>query len=398
MAIERKAVRKRIGLPNGGAVFIPVLNQIPFSVAADQYQEHIVYLRNGIDTNRVTHIRDVPNLDNTETIQVERIDKWPVKTMAEQAQERIYYLKNLDPPPILPDGTNDPAHEKVHYVRYFSDNDSNSDVWLDVELIDTLKVTVAAEQYQEWLLYLRHDAPGDQVNDPGVNYGPVTVGFCDPALDRASQDEGLDPPYRLDPFQNIIQFNSGGTAGTEPFDAELIWPSDRTVPATGPNTNSISGAWVLGGSEAATAIANGFAYLVDDITSTSGPSVDIRFVEQFFEPHTYHDTSVGTGDVKGYTWGEWDVGWSNTIFPPGASPTWYQQLQAYITANPTPHRYPNMFDFPDYGASSTLKSFYDDWFVNAQLGLTGTMNPIPVARCRFTVIGPITTDNPLGRY
>ncbi len=381
----RKAVRKRIGLPNGGHVFIPVLERIPFAVAADQYQEHIVYLRNGIDSNRVTHIREVPNLDDSEHIQVERIDKWPVKTMAEQAQERIYYLKNLDPPPILPDGTNDPAHEKVHYVRYFADNDPESDAWVDVELIDTLKVSVAAEQYQEWLLYLRHDPPGDEVNDPGVNYGPVTIGFCDPALDRASQDEGLDPPYRLDPFQNIIQFNAEGT-DTEPFDAEWIWPSSQ-------HSANPTGQWVLAGPEADVAIANGTAY---HIGPTGGSDIDIRFVDQFFEPHTYHDTSVGTGDVKGYTWQEWDTGWTlSPGIPPGVHPNWYEQLQTYKTANPLPPIFPNMFDFAAYGFGAFLGAFYQTW---RDGGADQHINPKPVARCRFTVLGPVTTDNPLGRY
>ncbi len=399
----RKAVRKRINLPNGSYVYIPVLERIPFSVAADQYQEHIVYLRNDANTNRVTHVRDVPNLDNTETIQVERIDKWPVKTMAEQAQERIYYLKNLDPPPILPDGTNDPAHEKVHYVRYYQNNDVNSDAWVDVELIDKLKITVAAEQYQEWLLYLRHDEPGDVIADPGVNYGPVTIGFCDPLLDIANPGTlELDPPYRLDPFQNIIQFDAGATVGAEPFDALYIWPStSASIP---------TGYWhVVDLSTVYASIAGGHAFFVggtdvDNSTGAEGAGhipnkyqIDWRFVDQFFEPHTYdaaYGTGLaGTGDVRGYTRSEWEVGFSLGAYPPNAAPgeTWYEQMQAWMTTHPglVP---PNHFDSQSYGFSGFLGGLFDTW----RFGGFGTL--IPVVVVRMVALGNASSDNPAGRY
>ncbi len=383
----RRAVRKRINLPNGSYVYIPVLERIPFSVAADQYQEHIMYLRNGLNTERTVHIRDVPSLDNTEHIQVERIDKFQIKTMAEQAQERVYYVKNLDPPPILPDGTNDPAHERVHYVRYFQNNDTNSDAWVDVELIDKLKITVAAEQYQEWQVFLRHDEPGNVIANPGVNYGPVTVGFCDPSFDLAPGELEIDPPYRLDPFQNIIQFSAEGTA-PEPFDALYIGPANNLATPTGwwtvyPESNvhhgvAIGTMYYAGGTNTVPLPAPGVGHIPNNY------QIDMRFVDQPFEPHTYHDTSIGTGDVKGFSRSEWDFLWS-------ISSPWLAQGQAWIAANPGVPA-PSTFDYSGYGFSSYLGGLFNAW----RFGAPG--NPIPIVIVRMTAVGPISTDNPTGRY
>ncbi len=384
--ITRKAVRKRINLPNGSYVYIPVLERIPFSVAADQYQERVIYVRNGSTASRTVRIREVPNLDNSEHIQVERIERLRVKTMAEQAQETDYYLKNLDPPPVLPDGTNDPAHERVHYVRYFQNNDVNSDAWVDVELIDTLKATVAAEQYQEWRIYLKHDVPGEPINDPGVNYGPVTIGFCDPALELAEAELEIDPPYRLDPFQNIIQFNSG-TVG-EAFDAVYIWPLAANA--------TPSGWWSIAPNAPSSVLAGHAVYVggsnVDTSTGAEGighiPNkyqLDMRFVDQVFGPRTY-DPAYGTGgaatgDVIGYTQSEWIVGYS----PSGA---WWDQLQNFMSSNPgvVP---PNYFD---YYFSGFLTPLFNTW----RFGGFGSL--IPVVIVRMVAIGSITSDNPAGRY
>ncbi len=408
MALIRKAIRKRVHLPNGGAVWIPCLEQIPFSVAADQYQEHVLYLRNGVENDRKVHVRDVPNVDNDATIPVERIDRLPVKTMAEQAQERLYYLKNLDPPPILPDGSNDPAHEKVHYVRYFEDNNSNSDNWVDVELIDRLKITVAAEQYQEWILYLRHDVLGDEIESPGVNYGPVTVGFCDMSLDTGQGEaSGIDPPYRFDPFQNIIQFNSGGTF-TEPFDA--MWcapPSTADIAPTGV-AEGYSGGWHLFNyidPGSVTSVYNplgGSIYQGEVRDGANQGDLDLRFVDQFFDPGTYDDTgtgALGTGDVRGYTRSEWQVGWApDPGIPPGYHPNWFEQLQDYITAAGFPGPYPNQVDF--YFGEALAASYFTYWFNLHELHIHSPSpgNPLPVVAVRMTALGPSTTDNPSGRY
>ncbi len=349
------------------------------------------------------HIRDVPSLDDPNlTIQVERIETLPIKTTAEQAQETRLIVKNNDPPPILPDGTNDPAHEKVHYVRYYSNNDVNSDVWVDVEIVDKLKAIIAAEQYQEYHLILRQDELGDPVVDESVAYGPLTVGFCDPALDRADSVE----PYRFDPFQNIIQFNDNTGTAFEPFDAVLIRPFTGTGYATG--------GWAIwDNSEASLAFENGYAYLVGgtiDIghMQPGDEDIDMRFVDQWGEPKTYDNTgtgALGSGDVRGYTYREWTIG---LFSPPPGYPDdltipglpdlnglWWQQLRDYHP--PFGQAVPNQFDFPDYGYEDFLGGIFVAW--RDAPGTPGQPdNPIPVIIARMTAIGPSTTDNPAGRY
>ncbi len=411
-ATVRKAVRKRVHLPNGGAVWIPCLEVVPFVVAADQYQEHNLYLRNGTDADRKVHIRNVPSLDDPgQTIPVERIENFTAKTVAEQAQERRLIVTNLDPPPILPDGTNDPAHERVHYLRYYQDNDPNTDTWVDVEFIDDLKVIVAAEQYQEWRLILRKEELGDPVDDPSVNYGPITVGTCDMSLPTGQGEaSGIDPPYRFDPFQNIIQFNEGATS-YEPFDA--MWCAPPPAENIDPHSTGYTGGWhlfnyldprAISGEPDLTTVYNPLGGSIYQGEVRSGPNqgdLDLRFVDQFFAPHTYDDETTagtGSGDVRGYTRSEWQVGWApDPGIPSGYHPNWFEQLQTYIVGAGFPGPYPNQVDFYFGAALGDSYAIYFDKKA-AHILSPGPDNPLPVVAVRMTAIGPFTTDHPQGRY
>jgi hypothetical protein len=410
-ATVRKAVRKRVHLPNGGNVWIPCLEVVPFVVAKDQYQEHNLYLRNGVDADRKVHIRDVPSLDSpSQTIPVERIENFMVKTVAEQAQERRLIVTNLDPPPILPDGTNDPAHNKVHYVRYYQNNDPNTDTWVDVEFIDDLKVIVAAEQYQEWRLILRQEELGDLVDDPSVNYGPITVGTCDMSLPTGQGEaSGIDPPYRFDPFLNIIQFNEGATS-YEPHD--VMWAAPPMAADISPEDNGYTGGWHLfsylvdpRGDAGLSGVYNPLGGSIYQGEANLGPNqgdLDLRHVDQFFEPHTYDDTGstagTGSGDVRGYTRSEWEVGWGpEPGIPSGVHPNWYDQLIEYQIAQGFPGPYPNLVDFY-FG--DALAGSYAEYFEKraAHILSPGPDNPLPVVAVRMTALGPNTTDHPQGRY
>lgn len=186
---------------------IPVIYEAKFKSMVDQAQEFFVYFDNSINSSRKVHTKRVTNnKDSSQYIDVERIDEWNIKITQEQAQESIFVMTNTDPPPIQPDGSNHPAHQKVHYVRFFKDNDANSDVWCDIELIDELKIKCMAEQAQEYTWFMKHPELGDIVDDPDAAY-PLTKGYCDPGLELASAEGGIDPPYRTDPFQNIININ-----------------------------------------------------------------------------------------------------------------------------------------------------------------------------------------------
>jgi hypothetical protein len=242
---DRVYKRKRIKKPTDDSVFvdIPILTQAKFVTAAEQYQDRWVYLKNDSSSHRKTRIQRVTNPNSGDYVDVERLGSFFVKTLQEQAQEYEYIIKNDDPAPIQPDGSDNPAHEKKHVVRFYPDNDTTSGTWADLELIDELKITSATEQYQEYRIILRNPDPGDPAPDSGVPYD-VTVGFCDSSLELYADDEGFDPPYRLDPFRNIVNINFGGgipgygvPRGSQDFGL-FITPDGSTL-SVGTNPNSI---------------------------------------------------------------------------------------------------------------------------------------------------------------
>lgn len=180
--------RKRITNPADESMYvdIPVMYEARFKLMQDQAQEFYIYFDNSENSSRKTHVKRVTsNHDSLQYIDVERIDEWPVKTMQEQAQEATFVLTNNDPPPIQSDGSNNPAHEQVHYVRYYKDNNPSNGIWVDVELIDQLKITCMQEQAQEYVWFIKHPTLGASVGDPTVPYQPLTVGYCDPSLELA---------------------------------------------------------------------------------------------------------------------------------------------------------------------------------------------------------------------
>jgi hypothetical protein len=206
---DRGRKRKRIRSRFDDTIFvdIPVNYDATFVTAADQYQEGHFYFNNSSTSSRKTRVQRVQSTTTGDYIEVERIQSFFTKTAAEQYQETEWVMANADPPPVQPDGTDTPSHEKKHVVRFFKDNDDSSQNWVDVELIDQLNATLPQDQYQEYHLFMKNADLGDVVNDPSVPYD-VTKGFCDPSLDLAPTEEGFDPPYRIDPLQNIVNFSS----------------------------------------------------------------------------------------------------------------------------------------------------------------------------------------------
>lgn len=361
MAIQRKAVRKRIQLPGGDYVDIPVLERVPFVVAQEQYQERNLYFRNGADGRRKVRVQAVQSLDGSETIDVERIERFPVRTASEQYQERAFILKNNDPPPIQVSGSNNPAHEKVHYVRYYKDNNQSSNSWVDVELIDRLKIIDPSSQYQEWRLYIRHDQPGQIIDDSRVPY-VVTLGNCDPSLPLSATEAGIDPPYRLDPLQNIVTFRTN--ENTEPF----LQRYGGFTPGESPFSAAWDDASLLGFSVPGiiAALANGTAFIAG--------TIDMRLVDQAFTPHTYPD-DASPPVIHGYAFsGEWD-----TLFNIGQ--IWHTQLTDYQAAHPG-ETHPRLLDYY-YPA---IKSYSDAWWQRFIDSGNVSGNPRPFIWVRWVII------------
>lgn len=185
LAEYRVYKRKRITNPADESMYvdIPVMYEARFKLMQDQAQEFYVYFDNSENSSRMVHTKRIMNNQNDMMyVDVERIDEFNIKTMQEQAQESTFVMNNNDPPPRQPDGSNNPAHEMTHVVRYYQDNDPQSENWVDVELIDELKIKCMAEQAQEYIWYMKHPELGDTVSNSGVSYD-VTVGNCDPDLE-----------------------------------------------------------------------------------------------------------------------------------------------------------------------------------------------------------------------
>lgn len=187
---DRVYKRKRIKNPDDQTQYfdVPVIYEMRFRVMQEQAQDRWMYLNNSATSSRQVRVQRVFGIaDSSQYVDAERVTMFKIKDMASQAQDVHYYLSNNDPPPIQPTGVNSPAHQKVHYVRYFKDNDQNSDCYGDMELIDEIIIRDTTSQAQEWHYFLRWPEPGDVINDQSVPY-VVTKGYCDPNLPLASSE------------------------------------------------------------------------------------------------------------------------------------------------------------------------------------------------------------------
>lgn len=179
--------RKRIKNPNDESMYvdIPVIYEARFKSMVDQAQEFFVYFDNSENSSRKVHTKRVyNNQDSSQYVDAERIEEFNIKIMQEQAQESVFVMNNNDPPPMQPDGSNNPSHEKTHVVRFYKENDPQNEIWVDIEMIDQLKINCMQEQAQEYIWFMKHPEIGSVVSDPNVSY-EVTIGYCDPSLELA---------------------------------------------------------------------------------------------------------------------------------------------------------------------------------------------------------------------
>jgi len=224
--MARLLKRKRIPILSGddqydpdNYVDIPVIAEI--TIIGSQGQEfHYRFTNDSTTQLRTVRIKKVGNatgefgpdvnisLDtyvNAERIQtmafsnsVEMLNEKAQSASFNQAWRTDKKFKNQDPAPKQPDGSDDPAHLKVHYVRYYRNNDPGESRWIDVELIDQMELK--ATNAQEYTFKLRHPTPDDYAlmaeeagvansekfgqpveSDTSDPYQPI-LGFCDQTL------------------------------------------------------------------------------------------------------------------------------------------------------------------------------------------------------------------------
>lgn len=150
--------------------------------------------------------------DDKRKIAVERILRMPF--LGTNAQVFKFKFYNLDPAPKTPDGMDDPHHEEKHYVRYFKENNSGSDYWVDVELIDRARVLGTNAQIYKFKIshppksaFNITDFDEHSIDPYSVMEDKLTLGFCDPQFERIDEDPPPDTAWRLDPWQNIVNIS-----------------------------------------------------------------------------------------------------------------------------------------------------------------------------------------------
>lgn len=217
---RRIRARKRVKLPNGVEVQIPVLASISFVDPRDRYQETAYGIDNTQDADRDVHVDDVypvavdgdgkptqdePTQDKSgDPLKVERVDTWKILDPRSRYQESRVAFDNKTGAELIPPSFT--QHQKTHIYRYFKDPEkpSNDSAWIDVEWIDELGHVDPRTRYQETVATLTN--PTNAEFRGGDLSGQVSQD--DPDITIGDGEGTADNPVRLDPFQNIVNFKS----------------------------------------------------------------------------------------------------------------------------------------------------------------------------------------------
>ncbi len=186
--LSRTTARKRITL---GASFVdvPVITKISFVDPNDRYQETQYSIDNSSGAARRVHT----DVIGTPSLPVERIDRWSMLDPNDRGQETQITMDNVTGHDEVPPHFS--AHIKTHVVRYKNPDDPNT--WIESELIDSFAVLDPNDRGQESVFVLNNPETSDEAqadpNDPNIaDFGEI------------------DPPWRTDPFQNLIKVHSEG--------------------------------------------------------------------------------------------------------------------------------------------------------------------------------------------
>lgn len=195
MPVEAGRVTKRKRIVLGDSyVDIPVITQISFIDPNDRYQEIQFTIDNSAQGTRRVHVVTLHSADDdADHLQVERIDTWPVFDAADRGQETQNSLDNVtgeDAQPLPHFST----HVKTHCVTYQSGDDTSTTII--TELIDEFAVFDVNDRGQDTHYVLTGNPPP----------GKYTMDPSDP--DISDSGNGIDPPWRTDPFQNIVGFTT----------------------------------------------------------------------------------------------------------------------------------------------------------------------------------------------
>jgi hypothetical protein len=228
--IARIVKRKRVTLPGGVTVDIPVITEISFLDRVSQAQESRSFLNNSASAHRTIRVAWIKgngqgSIENasgdppSDVLPVERIDVLRTLDTVSQSQEIDIYpdSKTVNQPPDAPPYFK--SHQKTHVVRYLNTPDDGN--WIDSELIDEWRFSDQVSQAQESFFFLTNPPDGSVA---GLTVGQDSSGKTTVQVDRSLDDiadtaNGIDPPWRTDMFQNIVDFNG------QPFPTYGVLPT-----------------------------------------------------------------------------------------------------------------------------------------------------------------------------
>jgi hypothetical protein len=204
---SRTTKRKRVNLA-GGFVDIPVITSISFIDPVDRSQETQHAIDNSSQSDREVHVDTIHSRDSNgqpslgTSLDVERIDIWKYIDPQERYQESNLSLDNKtqNVPPDAPPWFI--THFKTHVARY--KNPDNPALWIDSELIDEFAIVDPVDRYQESHYFLNNPQTDDEAQ----------ANPDDPEISDSAN--GIDPPWRTDPFQNIVNFSGASPSTSVP--------------------------------------------------------------------------------------------------------------------------------------------------------------------------------------
>lgn len=197
--------KKKFKTP-AGDIWVPVVLQISFTDDADRGQEYRITVDNSADADRdvivswvgskgsgsakedVARSADVPG----DCVAVERIIIWRHIDAVDRGQETNVTFDNQtfdkNGPPFFT------THLKTHIVTYHADQNDKTSPGIKSELID--EFSIIGERGQEEHYFLANPIDDDEAN---LQITPDTPDVT------AAPGDGVDPAYRVDPFQNIVE-------------------------------------------------------------------------------------------------------------------------------------------------------------------------------------------------
>lgn len=201
---SRKSSVRRIYAPgtlkgDSSKTYIPlkVIDEITFKESVPPGQEWILSFKNNpTDAAREVRVKEVGK--EGDKIKVERIDTLSTTNSDGIQQQAIWsFLGNKDEPPV---------HLDTYKTKiYLSDEQGNivdRDVWIEVERVRAIEFKDSKDDVpgQDYIWTLHHpDEQDSKYNYTGVSEAVTQWDFGD-----------INPPYRIDPFQMIVDCSFGG--------------------------------------------------------------------------------------------------------------------------------------------------------------------------------------------